>query len=123
MRSSLLLTVILAVQVSAWGSDDCTTTKEFRDAKLEAFRAVREPYERCVSSMSEAYYWRAVTKCVADGKGENVGGGCSHLVGNGSYPVEPYDVSHCEVLRSDKADFEDYLEYLIRMRGIKRCNT
>ena len=85
-------------------SDECTITKAYMDTKIEAFKAIREPYNNCRDSMIEAYYWKAVAKCVSEGKGKNIGGGCSHLVSSGSYPREKYDMSHCDIFKWDKSD-------------------
>ena len=102
-------------------SDECAITKAYKDARIEVFKAIREPYNNCRDSMREAYYWKAVAKCVSEGKGKNIGGGCGHLVSSGSYRTEKYDMSHCDIFKWDKSDFNNYFEHLIETREIEKC--
>ena len=107
----------------AFGDDNCSLTDEYVEARKEAKEVVTIPYKKCKSAMREAYYWKAVAYCVSEEKGRNIGGGCSHLVNNGSYPTEYYDIRHCEILRWKDGDIKRYFEHLIEERNIKKCKA
>jgi len=110
-------------------SDTCEISDEYNQARKEVYRMVNgdnKPYQECKNSMHTAYHWKAVSACVAEGKGKNIGGGCSHLVGHGGYPREKVDVSHCEILKVEKPEnakdlFLKYLKEYVEQNDIVKC--
>ena len=94
-----LVLVFLIVSIPAYSADNCILTDAYKTARAEMnsqANSLSEPFNECRHSMQAAYHWKAVAKCVKDGAGKNIGGGCSHLVVHGPehYRREKIDISH-----------------------------
>lgn len=122
MKSIILL---LLFSHTLYATEECVRTKEYMIERHKAFKKIREPYNKCVDSMHEAYYWKAMAKCRSEGKGENIGGGCGHLVTSGGfgYSAQEIDTSHCNIFKPKKSDLTDYLNYQIKAGKLKKCKN
>lgn len=96
-------------------------TEEYKQIYHEASEAIRGPFLKCKSSAKESVYWKAVSKCISEGKGKNIGGGCGHMVSYGQYPSEEADTEHCDILKWKTGDVQKYRKELLKARKIKRC--
>ncbi|MGB0495852.1 MAG: hypothetical protein ACPGJI_05820 [Kangiellaceae bacterium] len=108
-------------------SVSCELTENYKKAQIEAYKAIKgseSPYSKCRSSIREAHYWKLVAKCKVEGKSENIGGGCQHVVG---YQIgrKKFDVSHCEVLKPKhwKNEVVAHLESIVESRKINKCKS
>ena len=109
-------------------NDECELTDEYKAARSQAYSYVKgsdSPYYKCHYTMSEAYFWKAVAKCVSENKKQNIGSDCSRLVSSGQYPVEEADTLHCEVFKpaNPKEEFLEMLDYLVSVKNIKKCSS
>lgn len=122
----ILLYIALFSSVTL-ASESCELTDNYKAARSEAMRAVRgseSAHYKCINSVREAHYWKAVAACEVEGKGEGIGGGCQHISGYSfSHNHKESDVSHCEVLkhRDPKKVFEMWLDDIVRTRNIVKC--
>ena len=123
----LLVTTVLLVSFTTHGNETCSVTEEYGEARLKAFSQAMEKvhysYNTCSDSMHAAYYWKAIAMCRQEGLGQNIGGGCAHLVGNGSYPSEKIDISHCEIFRASPEVEKQYFEELLNKITVQKCKT
>ncbi len=112
---------------AAWATDNCVLTEEYIDARAEVRNIVfgdDSDYAQCTRAASTQAFWLAVSACTDSGGGENIGGGCAHVVGHGEnvYWVEPED-SHCEVFKFERTTerAKEMLQQVIEARGIQVC--
>lgn len=98
MRVFLLL---LAFAFNTYASEECVLTEEYKSARSEAAKIIfgsNNDYKKCQNAAYETEYWIALSKCVENGDGKNIGGGCAHLVGRGKYLNSP-NINHCEAFK------------------------
>lgn len=98
----------------------CHPTPEYEAAQLEAHQEVHGPLRQCYTSVANWHFWKAYSECKAAGAGKNVGGGCAHIAGYRG-ATTPRDRAHCEILKPTEAEFQEYLAYLVKERGINQC--
>ncbi|KNC67802.1 hypothetical protein AC626_08460 [Pseudoalteromonas rubra] len=111
-KLQLILLFIFPLNISAMDCDKRTT--EYIELRTKAYDDVKLPYKKCVSSIKEAIYWKAVAYCVSDATA-NSRTECEKLVEDGHYPKESVDISYCKSL---EATFEEF-EALLRSRKKK----
>lgn len=119
----LVVLLILSSQVQA---GDCVVTKEYADARKEVYLKAREvhaSYNECRESAQAAVYWKALAACTHEGLGKEIGGGCAHLVNNGSYPMAMTDKSHCEIFKVSKEIEKQYRAELMSKINVKKCKA
>ena len=115
---------LLLFSFELFASESCVLTDDYKTARSDAYKIVKgseSPYSRCVSSIYEASYWKAVAACEVEGKGEGIGGGCQHVAGYKN--SKELDVSHCEVLKSKNPiqDMKAWLKYTVESNNIVKC--
>jgi len=123
MKYVLIIISIFSTGIT-YGSDKCERTEEYKKLKKEAFDLIignKSSYKRCINSAHANSYWKAVSMCLSEGKGKNIGGGCEHIVGNGGYPSEKVDTSYCKILRLDFKTYDEFLNHLAELKGVKKC--
>ena len=123
MKIFFVLFLFLALNTSA--SEKCSLTEDYVKARSEVGKIVYgddNDYHRCQNAASEAEYWRALSVCIENSDGKNIGGGCAHLVGRGKYMQEP-DTSHCEVFKFDPTPelAQNILDEIVTEKGIIKC--
>ncbi|MCG7530757.1 hypothetical protein MHM98_05225 [Psychrobium sp. MM17-31] len=109
-----------------FASEECILTESYKDARKQVYiksREILKPYLDCKKSMKEAFHWKAVAACTKQGLGKNIGGGCSHLVNYGSFPMKEVDVSHCEVFKLPIETVKAYREELKQQIDVPKCKT
>ncbi|WP_125719011.1 hypothetical protein [Pseudoalteromonas rubra] len=99
----------------------CELTAEYKSLRSEVTKQIREPYNSCIKSTRAYFYYKAVAKCKEEGRGENIGGGCYHIVG---YELmhDKNELEHCKILKPTTEQSKEYLEYSVKKRGIKKCS-
>jgi hypothetical protein len=125
MKHSRFLTVLL-VLCSQVQADDCEITKEYVDARKEAYfkaQEVHASYNKCRESAQAAVYWKALAACTEEDLGKDIDGGCAHLVGNGSYPMAIADKNHCEIFKVSKEIEQQYFKELMSKINVEKCKT
>lgn len=118
-----LMLLIICSQTSA---GDCLLTKEYADARKDAYKKSKEvhsSYNECRDSIQTAYYWIAIAACTKEGLGRDIGGGCGHLISYGSYPMETPDKSHCEIFKVPIEIEVQYRKDLMSKINVKKCKT
>ena len=121
-----LFSIVLLIFCSQAQSSDCSITKEYADARKEVYfkaREVHASYNECRDSAQAAVYWKALAACTEEGLGKEIGGGCAHLVSNGSYPMANADKSHCEIFKVSKEVEKQYRAELMSKINVKKCKT
>ena len=116
---------LLLFSFELFASESCVLTDEYKAARSDAYKIIKgteSPYSKCVSSIHEASYWKAVAACKVEGKGEGVGGGCQHVAGYKN-SKEKLDVSHCEILKSKNPmqEMKAWLKYTVETKNIAKC--
>lgn len=117
---------LLLLSLRAGASETCDVTKEYKAAHREVIRMVYgedSDYRRCQKVASETEYWKALSKCVENGDGKYIGGGCAHLVGGGRHGREP-DNGHCEAFAFQPSPelVEKLLDEVVREKNIEKCS-
>ena len=124
MKYLALVLLSLFICFNSLANEECALTKdESRELRKEARDAVIGPYRDCKDSINEAFYWKAVAECVSAGKGENIGGGCGHMVSYGQYPTELYTDKHCDIFKRETTDIKLYFELLVKEKTTEKCST
>ena len=123
MKKIISFVVLLNIYAQVQ-SDDCVITKEYAEARKEVFNKAQEvhaSYNECRDSAQAAVYWKAIAACTKEGLGKVTGGGCAHLVSNGSYPVDIADKSHCEIFKVSKEIEKQYRIELMSKIDVAKC--
>ncbi len=125
MKHFRFLTVLL-IFCSQVQADDCEITKEYADARKEAYfkaQEVHASYNECRESAQAAVYWKALAACTEERLGKEIGGRCAHLVANGSYPMAIADKNHCEIFKVSKEIEKQYFIELMSKINVEKCKT
>ncbi len=98
----------------------CDFTPEYIKLRSEVTKEIRESYRSCIKATSAHFFYKAVSKCIEEGRGENIAGGCYHVVG---YEVthEEMELAHCEILKPTNEQSIEYLQAVAKERGIAKC--
>lgn len=115
--------ILSLISFFSFSNERCEVTEEYKQSYRDASEAIRGPFKKCKRSEQESIYWKAVTKCVSEGKGKNIGGGCGHMVSYGQYPSEDVNTKHCDLLMWVNGDVLKYRKVLIEEKNIKRCKN
>lgn len=119
-----ILLILFSIPIIASG--ECILTDEYKTARKDVYfkaKAVHSSYKECRGTMQAAYYWKAVAACTQKGLGKEIGGGCAHIVSQGSFPVETIDHSHCEIFKVPKRTEHKYRDKLLLNLNIAKCKT
>ena len=103
----------------------CELTDSYKKARIEVSRIVygeNNDYMKCKNTAHKNEFWRALSKCIIKGDGENTGGGCTQLVMRGKY-VENPNLEHCEAFKfeASKEMAKALLKEIIETRKIQKC--
>jgi len=125
MKISLLFFLLVAVSANA--AENCELTDEYKRVRKEVRDIVygdNNDYGKCRNAAFNTEYWLALSKCVENGDGENIGGGCAHLVGRGKY-LQPADTSHCEVFKLEPTRelAQSLLRQIVQERSVEKCTN
>lgn len=101
-------------------SFSCELTKEYRELRSSLRKEAYESYNECKDSTRSYFYYQAVAKCKAEGKGENVGGGCFHIVGYQQTYTEK-DIEHCNIFKPTIEQMKKYLNFIVKRDNISKC--
>ena len=115
MRFSLLSLFFFGFNVFA-----CELSPEYIELRNDFAHKIREPYNSCKKATNSHLFYKAVVKCKEEGRGENIAGGCYHVVG---YEVthDKTELEHCEVLKPTTAQSIKHLEEYSKEKGISKC--
>jgi len=117
MNRILYLLLILSPLTNA-----CELTKEYREARTQIVKDAKYAYRACTGSVDSFHYWQEVAVCKKEGGGENVGGGCQHVVANRvSKAKRSYE--HCGIFEISYDEIQKYFEVYVKSKNITKCST
>jgi uncharacterized protein YxeA len=122
----ILFSIALLILYSQVSASDCVNTKKYAEARKEVYLKAREvhaSYKECRDSAQASVYWMAIAACTEEGLGKDIGGGCAHLVSNGSYPMASIDKSHCEIFKVSKEIEKQYRTEFMGKINVEKCKT
>ncbi|KZN58607.1 hypothetical protein N473_04040 [Pseudoalteromonas luteoviolacea CPMOR-1] len=108
--------------ILSFNSFACELTAEYRSLRSEVTKQIREPYNSCIKSTRAHFYYKAVAKCKEEGRGENIGGGCYHIVGYEQTHDEK-ELEHCKILKPTIEQSKEHLKLVAKKKGIKKCSN
>ena len=98
----------------------CNLTEKYKELRSTLYKEVHESYYSCRESTSSYFYYLAVAKCIEEGRGEGISGGCFHVAGyEGNFRES--DLAHCEVLKPKLENFKVYLKEQAKEKDIDKC--
>ena len=98
----------------------CELTPEYIKLRSEVTKEIRESYRSCLKATKAHFFYKAVARCIEEGRGKNIGGGCYHVVG---YEVihEERELEHCKILEPTIEQSIEYLQVVAKEKGITKC--
>lgn len=112
LRISLVTLFFVLTSVHA---TECELTNEYKNARITTYKELNSSYKICRKSTSSAIFWRAVTKCTKEGRGEKIQGGCIHLLEYKNMHTKN-DLKHCDILKPT-----NYLQEFIKKNKTQKC--
>ena len=98
----------------------CELTEEFVELRKEAYQEIRSAFNACQESVRAYHYWDAYAACV-EAKGDALKGSkCAHAFQQRE-PLSEVAFQHCEVLRPNEEQAEEYVATLMAEREVARC--
>jgi len=113
-------TLPLIIFMFFFNAHACELTPEYKDLRNEAWKEIHSPYESCKKSSRSYFFYKAVAKCMEKGGGQNVAGGCFHIVGY-QKTHDPADLEHCEIMKPSDEQIIEYFQELVKDRGVQKC--
>ncbi|MBU2709269.1 hypothetical protein KCM76_24955 [Zooshikella marina] len=112
--------LLLPLLFLSFGSFACELTPEYKKLRTEVKKEITEPYNSCLKAARAHFFYKAVAKCKEEGRGEDIAGGCYHVV---SYEVthDKSELKHCEILNPKIAEIIEYLNEVAEEEGIQKC--
>lgn len=106
------------------GPNGCELTEEYKRARWEFQKPIRENWHECENSISQANYWYAFSQCLKEQESQSeltvmCGRDAAHNSQN--YEKVPINSEHCSRFRVDYVLSVRELEKEIERLGITKC--
>jgi len=106
--------------------NECELTDEYIEARREARKEAVEitsDYKHCKGASRSFVFWKAMARCTEENAGYSIGGGCAHIVSQGSYPIDEPDDLHCEHFKFSNEERARIAVALLEDKRVKKCKT
>ena len=110
----ILIVLLIFICTSNIKLSACELTEEYKALRKDIYREAYQAYEGCIKSVSNFYYWKEVSNCMADGLDDSVKGGCAHIAGYKMGKNLENKGKHCEVLKPSVDDIKLMFKEMVR---------
>jgi len=114
--------IVLLIALLSNVSYACELTDAYKEARVQAYEDINKGYRSCKASARAYFYYKAVARCVAEGRGENVMGGCYHIADRERPSSEKY-TAHCSVLKPSTEQIKEYFNSMVEEQKIPKCSN
>jgi hypothetical protein len=123
VRQIIIVFFTSLISVNAFS---CELTEEYEVLAEEARHWATRDYKKCAESISEANHWYQLAQCKKSGDGEDIGGGCYHIMGKSLVSLDDKygtvaDIKHCNAFVKSEADIQKDIVGYAKYKKVVQC--